>query len=113
MPKSPGYSLTGIAKEWGSQAELLGRLSTQRRLIQAPEGEELKCCNKHVSHNYHVLRPLLEAVAQQPNWELFHLDAIYGEIVSIRNDMKIPNNQDQVRILSSLSCSASSIQICP
>ena len=92
MPKSPGYSLTGIAKEWGSQAELLGRLSTQRRLIQAPEGEELKCCNKHVSHNYHVLRPLLEAVAQQPSWELIHLDAIYGEWLASKQSYQIVTN---------------------
>ena len=83
MPaKLPGYKLEGVAKAWASEAELLGRLSSKRRLIESPDEEALKCCNKHISHNHRVVRPLLEAVAEQPNWELFHLDAVYAECLA-------------------------------
>ena len=73
------YSLDGVAKKWAAHPELLARLNRSGRLIQAPNKEALKSSNDHVAHNHLVLKPLVEEIVLQPNWELFHLESLMAE----------------------------------
>ena len=73
------YALTGVAKQWAREPELLARLNAHGRLFVSKDEEELSTTNGQVAHNHRALRPLLEIVAEQPAWELFHLSSVKNE----------------------------------
>ena len=72
MPRC-SLSLEGIVAEWGTQLEIVTRLTKTGRLIDPPPNKELKTTNKCVSYNHMVMRPLLKRMADDANWELFSL----------------------------------------
>ena len=82
MPKC-SCQIDGVAKTWSMDVQLIERLNKSGRLIAAPDGKELKPCNKAVAHNARVLMPLLIHMAQQPAWELFSLPAVTKEFLSV------------------------------
>ena len=64
--------LNGVADEWAVHAELLRRINVNKSLILGhDEDADLKACNKDCSYNHLALRPCLERIAQNPQWQLF------------------------------------------
>ena len=79
MPSACTCKLDGVANTWAVDVEIVRRVSQSGRLFVAPANEELKACNKHCANNSAVLRPLLERMAEEPNWNLFSMDTIKVE----------------------------------
>ena len=77
-----GLRLEGLAKEWTSEPDLVARLTAGDRLIQRSGVDDMKPCNKDVSFNHQVLRPLLQRVADHANWELFSLPEITRQLLA-------------------------------
>ena len=80
MPKC-GLSLDGVSQAWALEVQLVTRLNTVGRLVEAhPSSKELKTCNLDVSHNAVLMKPLLERMAADANWELFSLPTVAKEL---------------------------------
>ena len=83
----PSCSLTleGVAEEWAIMPSLISRLNREHRLIRpcAPGGD-LNTTIPDVAHNEHVIRPLLERMANEASWELFCMNEIKTQLLGTR-----------------------------
>ena len=66
-------SLEGLAEKWALEVELVTRLHRTGKILEAKGPEEMKTCNRDVGHNHRAMRPVMELIAEDANWELFPL----------------------------------------
>ncbi|CAE7770549.1 unnamed protein product [Symbiodinium sp. CCMP2592] len=97
MPKC-GLKLDGVVAEWGVALGLVTRLTKTGRLIEAPEGFELKPGNKVVAHNHEILRPVLTRMAEHADWELFSLPEVKKKLTALRRSFGIKIDKDAIHM---------------
>ena len=73
----------GVGEEWEKEPEIIKRLNEYGRMILSPDETDLNPCNKHVAHNALILRPLIQKMSEQAEWQLFSLDAISRELLAM------------------------------
>ena len=73
-------SCDGLAESWRACNEVVVRLSQHGRIV-VPSGSELKLGNKDAATNHMVLKPVLEEMVKNPNWELFKLPVLAKQLL--------------------------------